>query len=405
LAGEAVVSTGTATSRRRARISLFFLYTATLVMRAAAFMTIAVVTSAKYQESISYLTAGILVSFYPIAELITVMYFGVLCDKVGRKPILIFAHAITAVATFSFSTTNFIYPLFVFTALYGIGAAAKTSSTLTMIADLATPRNRARLMALFDIVTFLGLAGGYMLGFLLLNFYGVPPVTLFYLQTAAILISVVMVWLFVDETREKSGLAVRGWVALKSVVARKELRDLLPVYIPVIAIYGMVISFLEKIVEEADIIGDPNLMIILVVLGLSLVASMVVNAWLSDRMRKRRPFMLFGLFFFGVLAVLLVQNLENLSGLVAIWPVVVLVSLGAGAFPPAVLAYLADITKKETSGTAFGIYSLVLGFGFAFGPPMGGVVLETFGLPGFLVLIGAFLAVAGVGAFRLKEQN
>jgi len=47
----------------------------------------------------------------------------------------------------------------------------------------------------------------------------------------------------------------------------------------------------------------------------------------------------------------------------------------------------------------------VLGFGFAFGPPMGGVVIEAYGLPGFLVLIGAFLAVAGAGAFRLKEQN
>ena len=390
--------------RRRTRTSLFFLYTATLVMRAAAFMTIAVITSDKYLATgVSYTTVGALVAFYPVAELMTVMYFGVLCDRIGRKPILLFAHAITAVATLCFAMTNYLYLLFIFAALYGIGAAAKTSSTLTMVADSANPRNRAQLMALFDIVTFLGLAGGYMSGFVLLNLYGFTPVTLFYIQTIAISVSVVMVWLFVNETRSKEVARVRSWDALRSVAARKEIRDLLPVYIPVISIYGMVISFLEKIVEDADIIANQSLKIVLVVLGLSLVGSMVVNARLSDRMERRRPFMLFGLFFFGVLSVLLVQNLHNLDRLVAIWPVLVLVSVGAGAFPPAVLAYLADITKKETSGTAFGIYSLVLGFGFAFGPLVGGVVIDNFGLQGFLVLIGAFLAIAGIGVVRLKE--
>lgn len=373
-------------------------------MRAAAFMTIAVITSDKYlQTGVDYTTVGALVAFYPIAELLTVMYFGVLCDKIGRKPVLLFAHGVTAVATFSFALTNYLYLLFVFATLYGIGAASKTASTLTMIADSASPRNRAQLMALFDIVTFLGLAGGYMGGFILLNMYGIAPVTLFYIQTIAIAISVVMVWVFVIESRGRSPVKIGGWDALRSVVARRDIRDLLPVYIPVISIYGMVISFLEKIVEEKGIINDPGLRTVLIALGISLVSSMIVNAWLSDRWKRRRPFMLSGLFFFGMLAVLLVRNIDDLSGLVAIWPLLVIAGLGAGAFPPAVLAYLADITKKETSGTAFGIYSLVLGFGFAFGPLIGGVVLDHFGLEGFLVLVGAFLVVAGVGVIRLRE--
>jgi len=371
-------------------------------MRAAAFMTIAVVTSEEYLQT-SFTIVGILVAVYPISELVTVMYFGVLCDKVGRKPILLFSHGITAVATLSFALTNYIYLLFIFFTLYGLGAASKVSSTLTMIADSATPRNRAQLMAWFDIVTFLGLAGGYVSGFILLNFYHFSPVSLFYIQTIVVLISVVMVWFFVLETRKPIVARVRGWEAFKSVITRKDIRDLLPVYIPVISIYGMVISFLEKIAEQEGVISDPSLRTVLVVLGLSLVGSMVLNAWLSDRIKRRRPFMLLGLIFFGILSALLVQNLNDLSALVSIWPILVLTCLGAGAFPPAVLAYLADITKKETSGTAFGIYSLVLGIGFAFGPVIGGVVLEHYGLLGFLVLIGILLFIAIIGVIRLKE--
>ena len=388
----------------KTRLSLFFLYTATLVMRAAAFMTIAVITSEKYLETgVDYTTVGIIVAFYPIAELVTVMYFGVLCDKIGRKPILLFAHGITAVATFCFALTNYLYLLFVFAALYGIGAASKTSSTLTMIADSASPRNRAQLMAYFDIVTFLGLAGGYASGFILLNLYNFTPVNLFYIQTIAIIISVFMVWIFVIESRAVTIARVRGWDAFRSVIKRKDIRDLLPVYIPIISIYGMVISFLEKIVEEEGVISNPGLTQVLMILGLTLVTSMVINAWLSDRVKSRRPFMLVGLFFFGILSILLVQNLHDLNNLVAQWPLIVIASIGAGAFPPAVLAYLADITKKETSGTSFGIYSLVLGIGFAFGPLVGGVVLDNFGIQGFLVLVSSFIVVAGLGVVRLRE--
>jgi len=374
-------------------------------MRAAAFMTIAVITSEKYlQTGVDYLTVGALVAFYPITELVTVMYFGVLSDKIGRKPVLLFAHGVSAVAVFCFALTNYLYLLFSFAALYGVALAAKTSSTLTMVADLAGPKNRAQLMAVFDIVTFLGLAGGYVAGFALLNFYGISPIELFYLQAAAILVSVVMVWLFVHETWTGKAVALSGLDALKSIFSRKEVRDLLPVYAPVISIYGMVVSFLEKIVEREGVLENPGLRTIIVLLGLTLVGSMIVNAWLSDKAKRRKPFMFLGLIFFGVLSGLLGWYLHNLQGLVAIWPVVILVCIGAGAFPPAVLAYLADITRKETSGTAFGIYSLVLGFGFAFGPIVGGVVLDAYGVNGFLVLIGALIAVAVVGVVRLKES-
>src|SRR5256885_6429648 len=76
--------------------NLSFLYFATFVMRAAAFAGVAVMQHA--MNSLDALWKGVLFAIYPLAEITTVGYFGALCDRLGRKRILVLAHFVTAVA-------------------------------------------------------------------------------------------------------------------------------------------------------------------------------------------------------------------------------------------------------------------------------------------------------------------
>ena len=388
---------------------LFSLYFATFVMRAAAFLCIAVLGSKKFLDTDAFILA-VIVAMYPASELLTVMFFGVLVDVKGRKPILVFAHGLTALAAFLFIITNHLLWLGMTTAIFGVGAAAKVTSTLTLVADYSTITDRAKNMGLFDIVTLGGLASGYILGVVLLNFYEFDPIYCFLIATLVVLISVVIVQLFVKETKKVDyggeGKEKPKYTDMfQTVLKDKRIKKLLPVYIPVICIYGLVITFTERIIEEGDSVTSGAAIKVLGVVGIALISSLLIMGKASDITGKRKPFIIVGLFCFGALAILLVHYRENIGDLWSIWPVVFLIGFGAGAFPPAILAYLADITEHQTRGTSFGIYSLILGTGLIIGPLSGGIALDTYGMKGFMVLIGILVTFAALAATRLPETR
>src|SRR5438132_2981299 len=130
--------------------NLSFLYFATFIMRAAAFAGVAVMQDV--MRSLDPLWRGVLFAVYPLAEIATVGYLGTLCDRVGRKRILVFAHLVTAAAVFLFIPSissvvpTGVQPFLVAVCfvMFGVGAAAKVASTLAMINDHSSRANRAQ---------------------------------------------------------------------------------------------------------------------------------------------------------------------------------------------------------------------------------------------------------------------
>ena len=116
------------------RLSLAILYLATLIMRGAGFASIAIVESAVFSGSSASFIGGVIVPCYAAAELITVMAFGAMSDKIGRKPVLIIGQFLAAASAFLFIFSQGSIALMLgFAALFGVGAAAEVSSALTMI--------------------------------------------------------------------------------------------------------------------------------------------------------------------------------------------------------------------------------------------------------------------------------
>ena len=402
---ESIDDKNLANSSITSKQSLFALYFATFIMRAAAYLSIAVITSNKYLETgISNLTVGAVIAFYPLAEVLTVMFFGTLCDKIGRKPVLLFSHIISAVAVLSYALSNAVWALFIITAMFGVGAASKVSSTLTMVSDHTSVKNRAQLMAIFDMVTLGGLAGGYVAGVFLLNVYNASTTHLFLGAGLIVFISAVLVFFFVNETRIAVE-PVSSWIRLKKVFKDRHIRHLLPVYVPTICLYGLLITFSERLAEEMDLsLGAPAFRV-LALMGATLFVSMLANGNLSDRLDKRRPFIIVGLLCFGLLTILIVNYSESMDVLWRIWPLILIISYGAGAFPPAILAYLSDISKKDASGTTFGVYSVIFGSGMIIGPISGGIMLDQYGQFGFIVMVVLFVAIAAIGSIFLPDHR
>ncbi len=265
-------------------------------------------------------------------------------------------------------------------------------------------------MAAFDLVTLGGLAAGFGAGFLALTAFGYSPEFVLSVGGAGVVFSVVIVVFFVRDTRFIAEAKFRTKDLLRAVFRYPDILRLLPVYIPVIALYGYVLTFTEHLLIGGS--GRPTqpgaLLTITAAIGIPLVLSLAVSSRFSDKARLRRPFMALGLVCFGGLAILI--SLEALPGggtdlaaLYGRWPLVAILAAGAGAFPPAALAYLGDIVKRDFSGTTFGLYSIIFGSGLIIGPVLGGSLTEVSGSQGFIVTAMSLIVISAAGVALLRE--
>jgi len=373
-------------------------------MRASFYVTIAVISSDVYMDgALVGWGVAIVLAIYPIAELSTVSFFGSYSDKIGRKPILTASLFITAAAAFLFGISTFEILAFILAGLFGIGAASKVTTTLSMIADCSTEENRARLMGYYDLSTLMGLAGGFGLGIILLQF-GMEPHLLLFAAAAACAIAGFFTLALIKETRVISHEEVSVLALLREVAGDRNVQKMLPVYIPIISLYGLVISKTEHIVDDYFDISSMDLLVLFAMLGISLVLGIITMGHLSDHVRKRRPFIIVGLIGFGTLAYLLVGVPFDTFWATGLWPLLPILGFIAGSFPPAAMAYLTDISSEDSRGSTMGVYSIFFGSGMIIGPLSAEFAYSTGGLfPGLALLVIAFIAIACIGTYFLEE--
>ncbi|RLI53861.1 MAG: hypothetical protein DRO87_11005 [Candidatus Thorarchaeota archaeon] len=384
-------------------MTLIMLYLVTLIMRASFYVTIVVISSTLYMGgALVGWGVTIILGIYPVVELSTVSFFGSYSDKIGRKPIFVGSLFVTAAAAFLFGVTSIEIVAFVLAGLFGIGAAAKVTTTLSMIADCSSEVNRARLMGYYDLSTLFGLAGGFGLGILLLQF-GMHPTTILFMAAGACGLSGIIAFLLMKETRVITDTEVSMAELIKKVAGDKNIQKMLPVYIPIISLYGLVISKAEYLIETHFDLSNTDLLILFGLLGGSLILGIIIMGHLSDHLMKRRPFIVVGLVALGFLAYLLVANAETFADLWHIWPVLPTLGFLAGAFPPSAMAYLTDISTEEARGSTMGVYSIFFGSGMLLGPILGTVSYEGWGLMGLTVVVAILILIACIGTYFLEE--
>ncbi|MFW9786892.1 MAG: MFS transporter [Candidatus Thorarchaeota archaeon] len=391
-------------------LTLMMLYLVTLIMRASFYVTIAVISSETYMGgSLQGWGVAVVLAIYPIAELSSVSFFGSYSDKIGRKPIFVASLFMTGLAAFLFGLATFEFLAFLLAVLFGLGAASQVTSTLSMIADASSETNRARLMGYYDLSTLAGLAGGFGLGIILLEF-GWSASTLLFAAAVACTISGILAILLIKETRiisDKEDVSMAA--LLKEVASDRRIQKMLPVYIPIISLYGLMISQVKHIIEEYFSLTATDMLILFALLGVSLIFGIIVMGHLSDYLMKRRPFIIVGLLGFGALAYLLVANAEDFAAIWNIWPLLPTLGFIAGSFAPAAMAYLTDISTEEARGSTMGVYSIFFGTGMIIGPLAGQIAYDwsyqtyTTGLIGLAILVAVFIIVACIGTYFLEE--
>ncbi len=138
------------------------------------------------------------------------------------------------------------------------------------------------------------------------------------------------------------------------------------------------------------------------VFGLFAAASYPVMGRLSDRINRRKPFVLAGLAGFTVLS----AACANINTFEQLLMIRVAQGIMVGVMVPSVLAMLTRISTPDNRGRSMGAYSTVRGIGSAVGPAVGGVIAATGGFgAGFYTCAALGLSSIIFVAFFVEEPR
>ncbi|HEU0073487.1 MAG TPA: MDR family MFS transporter [Dehalococcoidia bacterium] len=159
-------------------------------------------------------------SVYLLASTVTVPLYGKLADLYGRKPVLLFGIAVFLIGSVLCGMAGSMLELVIFRAVQGVGAGAMQPVTMTIIGDVFSIEQRARIQGLFSSVWGVTSLSGPAIGGLLAD--GLSWRWVFFINLPLGLIAMLFIWRFFQEKTEKQSHVIDyfGTVLLSgSVVA------------------------------------------------------------------------------------------------------------------------------------------------------------------------------------------
>lgn len=137
-------------------------------------------------------------SIYLLTTAVTTPIYGKMADLFGRKRVFIFGTTVFLAGSFLCGLSGSMTQLMIFRGIQGLGAGAVQPITLTIIGDVFTQEERARLMGLFSamwgVAGILGpLVGGFFVDFISWEW-------IFYINIPVGLVSLFLIYRFFHES-------------------------------------------------------------------------------------------------------------------------------------------------------------------------------------------------------------
>lgn len=105
----------------------------------------------------------LLMACYSLAQFLFAPIWGAVSDRVGRRPVMLFSIAATALGLAGFASATTLWHLFLFRSLHGM-ATANISTAQACVADLTPPEKRAMGMGLIGAAFGVGFTVGPLIG-------------------------------------------------------------------------------------------------------------------------------------------------------------------------------------------------------------------------------------------------
>lgn len=309
---------------------------------------------------------------------------GLMIDRLGRKPFLLYGVALFAVGNLGYLWAPSILLLIPFRILHGIGWSGCTTAVATLAADIAPQKRRGELIGYAGMASSLGGAIGPIAGFALLHGFSFTGV---FLGAASLLVISLALGGTIPEFTSAHGIQERPAHWLEAVIIRETLLPAVTVAFLSFG-HGGILTFLPI---HALKIGLENPGIWFSVYAGCLLLSRPIAGPLSDRI-SRRAVIIPGLFL----------NLVGM-GLLAAAPspawligAAVVAGIGTGAAQPALMTVAVDETTPQRRGQSMAQYQCFYDLGIGIGSLLLGALLDFVG-QNFSIMYLSAMGIAGLG--------
>ncbi len=341
-----------------------------------------------YAESLgaSASQIGFLFSSYSIVLLLTLLPFGLMVDKYGKKSFIVLGMLLLGISSILFATSHSLAQLVISRMLQGLSASCTWAAALPLAAAAVSESKRGLEMSSVTVATGLGTILGPVIG-------GLGNIqTPFYICIGLSSLLALFSFIYVkeegiekqyDNLKEKLGRIVRQKEVQASCMgvgflyfALGMLEVLFPLYMADCQCKRITVGLLFGIMGIFYVIFQP-----------------VVGAW-SDRKGRILPMVL------GLSIIALIIAIPFFFTTIAPWILLfIIIGLAASMVVATIYPLIADGVDLSDQGVAYGLNSWIFSLGYLLGPWLGGILTESAGIktPFFLCAV-----VLAIGAFSIR---
>ena len=343
--------------------------------------------------NVSYTLVSLAISAYAFGRFLADVPSGLLSDRWGRRPLMIWGTLILAATAFLNARATSFAEFLVYRLIQGVGSAMWMTSRSTLLADVLRPDERGRVMGYFQSFQLLGSSAGPVKGGYVAATWGLQSTFYFYALLG--LISLVITYLWIKEPEE---LAEKKHMTHFDLPTARRLLSNRSFSLACLATFT--IFFMRTGIRGTMIplYADGELGLSETEIGSIISYSTIMNLILAVPMGHaidyygRKPAIV------KSLAVTMLASLAfpNTTDYFTLSLASVLLGIGTSGAGQAPLALATDATIDEPRGISMGIYRLFGDVGFVVGPIILGFITDVMGLRAPFYFTAALLLVSTV---------